>query len=43
MFSKVLNGGSIVLLALNIMACCLLTPTAPPPKAADIEKEEQAV
>lgn len=42
MFIKFLKKTTIVLLALNFIACSLFTP-ASTPNAADIEKEEQAV
>ena len=42
MLIKLLNKASVVLLALNFIACSLFTPVATP-TAANIEKEEQAV
>ena len=42
--TKLLKKSPIVLLALNLIACSVLTPPAmPTPRAADIDKEEQAV
>ncbi len=43
MFIKLLKKAPIVFFALTFLACSLLTPAAPMPNAAEIEKEEQAV
>ena len=42
-FTQLLKKSPILLLTLNLLACSVLTPVAPTPKAADIDKEEQAV
>jgi len=44
MFTQLLKRSPILLLALNLLACSVLTPSElPTPKAANIDKEEQAV
>ncbi len=43
MFTQLLKKSPILLLALNLLACSVLTPAVPTPRAADIDKEEQAV
>jgi hypothetical protein len=43
MFTQLLKRSPILLLALNLLACSVLTPAVPTPRAADIDKEEQAV
>src|SRR3989304_4321344 len=43
MFIKLLRKITIVLLALNFLACSFLASATPAANAADIEKEEQAV
>jgi len=42
-FTQLLKKSPILLLALNLMACSVLKRPLPTPKAADIDKEEQAV
>ena len=43
MFIQLFKKSPIFLLTLNLLACSVLTPAVPTPRAADIDKEEQAV
>jgi hypothetical protein len=43
MFTQLLKKSPILWLALNLLACSVFTPAIPTPRAADVDKEEQAV
>ena len=43
MLTQMFKKSPIFLLALNLLACSVLTPAGPAPRAVDVDKEEQAV